>query len=51
MVFEPQMLNHGDLGQMEMFFQYQPTCPLHEIDAELAEVEKRILALLREVTE
>ncbi|MCC5865205.1 MAG: SAM-dependent DNA methyltransferase [Wenzhouxiangella sp.] len=34
-----------------VFFQYQPPRPLHEIDAELAEVEKRILALLREVTE
>ncbi len=28
-----------------------PPRPLAEIDAELAEVEKRILALLREVTE
>ncbi|ARP76967.1 type I restriction-modification system subunit M [Bordetella genomosp. 6] len=34
-----------------VFFQYQPPRPLHEIDAELAEVEKRILDLLREVTE
>ncbi|SFE67607.1 class I SAM-dependent DNA methyltransferase [Nitrosomonas sp. Nm166] len=34
-----------------VFFQYQPPRPLHEIDAELADVEKRILALLREVTE
>jgi type I restriction enzyme M protein len=34
-----------------VFFQYQPPRPLHEIDAELAEVEKRILELLREVTE
>ncbi|WP_213380267.1 hypothetical protein [Allochromatium tepidum] len=34
-----------------VFFQYQPPRPLHEIDAELAEVEKRIMALLREVTE
>lgn len=33
------------------FFQYQPPRPLHEIDAELAGVEQRILALLREVTE
>ena len=31
--------------------QYQPPRPLHEIDAELAGVEQRILALLREVTE
>ncbi|MFZ1574861.1 MAG: class I SAM-dependent DNA methyltransferase [Chromatiaceae bacterium] len=34
-----------------VFFQYQPPRPLHEIDAELAGVEQRILALLREVTE
>lgn len=34
-----------------VFFQYRPPRPLEEIDAELAEVEKRILALLREVTE
>ncbi|GHU02300.1 DNA methyltransferase [Betaproteobacteria bacterium] len=34
-----------------VFFQYQPPRPLHEIDAELAGVEKRILDLLREVTE
>jgi type I restriction enzyme M protein len=34
-----------------LFFQYQPPRPLHEIDAGLAEVEKRIMALLREVTE
>ncbi|MGG6430463.1 type I restriction-modification system subunit M [Acetobacter ghanensis] len=34
-----------------VFFQYQPPRPLHEIDAELAEVEKRILSLLSEVTE
>lgn len=34
-----------------VFFQYQPPRPLAEIDAELAEVEKRIMALLREVTE
>ncbi|WP_278481593.1 type I restriction-modification system subunit M [Achromobacter insolitus] len=33
-----------------VFFQYQPPRPLHEIDAELAEVEKRILNLLGEVT-
>lgn len=33
------------------FFQYKPPRPLHEIDAELAEVEKRIMNLLREVTE
>ena len=32
------------------FFQYQPPRPLHEIDAELAQVEKRIMALLHEVT-
>lgn len=34
-----------------VFFQYQPPRALHEIDAELAEVEKRILGLLGEVTE
>lgn len=34
-----------------VFFQYHPPRPLEEIDAELAEVEKRILGLLREVTE
>jgi type I restriction enzyme M protein len=34
-----------------VFFQYQPPRPLHEIDAELAGVEQRILDLLREVTE
>lgn len=34
-----------------VFFQYQQPRPLAEIDAELAEVEKRILDLLREVTE
>lgn len=34
-----------------VFFQYQPPRPLHEIDAELAEVEQRILELLREVAE
>lgn len=34
-----------------IFFRYQPPRPLAEIDAELAEVEKRILDLLREVTE
>lgn len=33
------------------FFQYQPPRPLHVIDAELAAVEKRIMELLREVTE
>lgn len=34
-----------------VFFQYQAPRQLHEIDAELAEVEKRIMGLLREVTE
>ena len=34
-----------------VFFQYQQPRPLHEIDAELAGVEQRILELLREVTE
>lgn len=33
------------------FFQYQPPRPLAEIDAELAAVEKRIMGLLRGVTE
>lgn len=34
-----------------VFFQYQPPRPLKAIDAELAEVEQRIMSLLREVTE
>ena len=34
-----------------VFFEYRPPRPLHEIDAELAGVEQRILELLREVTE
>lgn len=34
-----------------VFFQYQAPRPLNEIDAELADVEKRIMGLLREVTE
>lgn len=34
-----------------VFFQYQPPRPLHKIDEELAEVEKRIMGLLQEVTE
>ena len=34
-----------------LFFHYQPPRPLKEIDSELAAVEKRILALLSEVTE
>lgn len=33
------------------FFKYQPPRPLEVIDAELAEVEQRIMGLLREVTE
>jgi type I restriction enzyme M protein len=33
------------------FFRYTPPRPLHEIDAELAGVEQRILASLQEVTE
>lgn len=48
----------GGLGKVgyeinfnRVFFQYQPPRPLHEIDAELAGVEHRILELLREVTE
>jgi type I restriction enzyme M protein len=34
-----------------VFLQYQPPRALHEIDAELASVEQRILELLREVTD
>jgi type I restriction enzyme M protein len=34
-----------------VFFQYQSLRLLAEIDAELEAVEKRIMALLREVTE
>lgn len=34
-----------------VFFQYQSPRPLHEIDDELAEVERRILQLLQEVTQ
>ncbi|WP_295391444.1 N-6 DNA methylase [uncultured Thiodictyon sp.] len=34
-----------------VFFQYKEPRPLKEIDAELAEVEQRIMAILREVTE
>jgi type I restriction enzyme M protein len=34
-----------------VFFQYQPPRPLKVIDAELAEVEQRIMTLLQEVTE
>ncbi len=48
----------GGLGKVgyeinfnRVFFQYHPPRPLAEIDAELAVVEKRILDLLREVTE
>lgn len=33
------------------FFEYKPPRPMEEIDAELAAVEKRIMELLREVTE
>jgi len=33
------------------FFEYRPPRPLEEIDAELAQVERRIMELLREVTE
>lgn len=33
------------------FFRYQPPRPLHEIDADLEAVEKRIMTLLREVTD
>lgn len=34
-----------------VFFHYQPPRALHEIDAELADVENRIMALLRKVAE
>ncbi len=34
-----------------VFFRYEPPRPLDEIDAELAEVENRIITLLEEVTE
>ncbi|MBU2840160.1 SAM-dependent DNA methyltransferase [Acidithiobacillus thiooxidans] len=34
-----------------VFFEYKPPRPLAVIDAELAEVEKRIMSLLRDVTE
>jgi type I restriction enzyme M protein len=34
-----------------VFFQYEPPRPLEVIDAELAEVEQRIMSLLREVTQ
>ncbi|UUC94377.1 class I SAM-dependent DNA methyltransferase [Comamonas sp. C11] len=40
-----------EINFSRVFFQHQPPRPLHEIDAELAEVERRILYLLREVTE
>jgi len=33
------------------FFKYRPLRPLAEIDAELAAVERRIMGMLREVTE
>lgn len=33
------------------FFKYQPPRPLAEIDAELEAVERRIMGMLREVTE
>jgi type I restriction enzyme M protein len=34
-----------------VFFKYEPPRPLKEIDKELDAVEKRILRLLKEVTE
>tara|TARA_R110000851_G_scaffold146423_1_gene286103 strand:+ start:2850 stop:3266 length:417 start_codon:yes stop_codon:yes gene_type:complete len=40
-----------EITSNRVFFQCQPPRPLEEIDAELADVEKRILGLLREVTE
>ncbi|TLP75168.1 SAM-dependent DNA methyltransferase [Pseudomonas nitroreducens] len=48
----------GGLGKVgyeinfnRIFFRYEPPRTLHEIDAELAEVESKIMDLLREVTE
>ncbi len=48
----------GGLGKVgyeinfnRVFFKYQPPRPLEEIDAELEQVERRIMELLREVTE
>lgn len=41
----------GSIDFNRVFFQYQPQRPLQEIDSELAEVEKRIMELLREVAE
>lgn len=41
----------GSIDFNRVFFQHQPRRPLAEIDAELAEVEKRIMELLREVAE
>lgn len=39
-----------EINLNRVFFQYQPPRPLHVIAGELAEVEKRILGLLGEVT-
>tara|TARA_R110001599_G_scaffold49126_9_gene140452 strand:+ start:1863 stop:2066 length:204 start_codon:yes stop_codon:yes gene_type:complete len=47
----PRELRRNEIDVKRVFFQYQPPRPLAEIDAELAEVEKRILELLREVTQ
>jgi len=48
----------GHLGKVgyeinfnRFFFKYQPPRPLEEIDTELEQVERRIMELLREVTE
>ena len=48
----------GGLGKVgyeinfnRVFFKYQPPRPLEEIDTELEQVERRIMELLREVTE
>ena len=40
-----------EINVNRVFFEYQPPRPLHEIDLELAEVEKRIMGLLQEVTQ
>lgn len=51
-------MHDGGIGKVgyeinfnRVFSQFQPSRPLHEIDSELADVEQRILELLREVTE
>ena len=55
---ETQDEQDGGIGKVgyeinfnRVFFEYRSPRPLHEIDVELAEVERRIMGLLREVTE